>query len=159
MVSDPRCPACSGKVSATATWCMHCGEEFEQPVDADSGRAVENRHSGGVDSDQLGTDDGSAGPTAVGVAVAVFGLVTLPFVTPPGMTLFYLAAAVGAGLVAAAQSSTGEAVARGGTALGATPVVLWFLSALVLGTGASPGGLVPALVYSILVSSAARRTD
>lgn len=26
---DPRCPDCGGPVSATATWCMHCGAEFE----------------------------------------------------------------------------------------------------------------------------------
>ena len=138
---------------------MHCGEDFQQPIDADSGRAVENRHSGGTDGNQLGTDDDGRSATAAGVAVAIFGLVTLPFVTPPGMSLFYVAAAVGAGMVAAAQSSTAQAIARGGTALGATPIVLWFLSALVLDTGASPRGLVPALVYSILVSSVAKRAD
>jgi len=36
MRSDPRCPSCDGKVSATATWCMHCGRDFEDPVDANA---------------------------------------------------------------------------------------------------------------------------
>jgi len=33
MASDPRCPRCDGKVSARATWCMHCGADFEVPGD------------------------------------------------------------------------------------------------------------------------------
>lgn len=33
---DPRCPACAGKVSATADYCMHCGAEFEAPAEADA---------------------------------------------------------------------------------------------------------------------------
>jgi hypothetical protein len=136
---------------------MHCGEDFKSPVDADSGRPVENRHTGGVDSNQLGTDEGNGAVKTVAVLVAVFGLVSLPFVTPPGMTLFYVAAAILSGLSAAGQSSAGEAAARGGSLLAVTPVVLWFLSALVLDTGASMGGLVPAVVYAIVVSSLARQ--
>jgi len=31
MPSDPRCPRCDGKVSARATWCMHCSADFEVP--------------------------------------------------------------------------------------------------------------------------------
>lgn len=36
MRQDPRCPSCDGKVSATADWCMHCGREFDAPVDANA---------------------------------------------------------------------------------------------------------------------------
>lgn len=36
MRTDPRCPSCDGKVSSAATWCMHCGADFEAPVDANA---------------------------------------------------------------------------------------------------------------------------
>jgi len=35
MSADPRCPSCHEKVSATATWCMHCGVDFDEPADAE----------------------------------------------------------------------------------------------------------------------------
>ena len=164
MVSDPRCPDCAGKVSSTATWCMHCGEDFPSPVDADSGRAIRNRHSGTDvgerEQNQLGVTEDGAGQPVVGVLVAVFGLITLPFVTPPNMTLFSLAAAVGSGVFAARQSSTGGAVARGGVSLAAAPVVVWFLSLLVSDTGSfSLGSLVGPVVYAVVVSSVARQFD
>lgn len=34
MPADPRCPRCNGKVSARATWCMHCGADFEVPSES-----------------------------------------------------------------------------------------------------------------------------
>lgn len=37
MRQDPRCPHCDGKVSATASWCMHCGRDFEAPANANGG--------------------------------------------------------------------------------------------------------------------------
>lgn len=138
---------------------MHCGVDFEHPVDADSGRAVESRHSGGVDSNQLGPEEADTAVRVVAVLVAVFGLVTLPFVTPPGVTLFSVAAALLAGVSAGGQSSAAEAAARGGSLLAVTPVVLWLVAALVLGTGASLGGLVPALAYAIVVAAVARQFD
>jgi hypothetical protein len=46
MRADPRCPYCDGKVSATAEWCMHCGREFDGPVDAaGSGERAESDES------------------------------------------------------------------------------------------------------------------
>jgi len=138
---------------------MHCGEDFREPVDAETGRAVENRHTGGVDDDQLGTaDDGNV--TLVGALVVVVGLFTLPWVTPPGMALFYFAAAVGPGLLAARQPSVDAAVARGGTALAAAPFLLWALSAVVPDTGEfSLGGLVGPVVYAAVVLTVVRQFD
>lgn len=43
MREDPRCPRCNGKVSATATWCMHCRADFENPGE---GRRVTDRQIG-----------------------------------------------------------------------------------------------------------------
>lgn len=39
MRPDPRCPSCGEKVSATATWCMHCSADFDAPLDAERGGA------------------------------------------------------------------------------------------------------------------------
>jgi len=156
MVSDPRCPECAGKVSSTATWCMHCGEDFPSAIDADSGRPVQDRADGRADYEES-VAGGSSDAITVGFLVAVVGLVTLPFVTPPNMTLFYVAAAVGSGVFAARQPSMSEAAARGGLALALAPLVLWTLSFVVPGTGdPSPGGLVPALAYAVVVSAIAR---
>jgi hypothetical protein len=157
MVSEPRCPECAGKVSATATWCMHCGEDFPTAIDADSGRPVQDRAAEQADYEES-VKDGSSDAMTVGLLVGVFGLVTLPFVTPPNMTLFAVAAAVGSGVFAARQGSLGEAVSRGGSSLAAAPFVLWFLSLLVPGTGSfSLGALVGPLVYAVVVSSVARQ--
>jgi len=156
MVSDPRCPECAGKVSSTATWCMHCGEDFQSAIDADSGRPVQSRAGGNADHEQSANDGGSDAKT-VGLLVAVAGLVTLPFVTPPNMTLFYAAAAVGSGIYAARQLSPREAASRGGLLLAVAPLVLWTLSLVVPGTGEfSLGALLGPLAYAIVVSSLAR---
>jgi len=156
MVSDPRCPECAGKVSSTATWCMHCGEDFPSAIDADSGRPVQDRAGGKAEYEES-VDDGSSDATTVGFLVAVAGLVTLPFVTPPNMLLFYAAAAVGSGIYAARQSSLREAAAKGGSALAVAPLALWTLSLVVPGTGQfSLGALVPALAYAIVALAIAR---
>jgi len=156
MVSDPRCPECAGKVSSTATWCMHCGEDFPSAIDADSGRPVQDRADQQADYEDS-VDDGSSDATTVGFLVAVFGLVTLPFVSPSGMLLFYVAAAVGSGAYAARQSSLAEAASKGGLALAVAPLALWTLSFVVPGTGGlSTGNLLPALAYAIVVSAIAR---
>jgi len=156
MVSDPRCPECAGKVSSTATWCMHCGEDFPSAIDADSGRPVQDRADQQADYEDS-VDDGSSDATTVGFLVAVFGLVTLPFVSPSGMLPFYVAAAVGSGVYAARQSSLAEAASNGGLALAVAPLVLWTLSVVVPGTGGlATGGLLPALAYAIVVSAIAR---
>ncbi|MFC6757051.1 hypothetical protein ACFQER_10665 [Halomicroarcula sp. GCM10025894] len=120
MRSDPRCPACAGKVSSTATWCMHCGEDFPTAVDADSGRPVQDRATEKADYEES-VDGGSSDATTVGFLVAIVGLVTLPFATPPNMLLFYAAAAVGSGIYAARQASLREAASKGGLALAVAP--------------------------------------
>ncbi len=159
MRTDPRCPACAGKVSSTATWCMHCGEDFPTAVDADSGRPVQDRATEKADYEES-VDGGSSDATTVGFLVAIVGLVTLPFATPPNMLLFYAAAAVGSGIYAAIQASLREAASKGGLALAVAPLVLWTLSLVVPGTGGfSVGGLVAALAYAIVVSSIARAID
>jgi len=156
MVSDPRCPECAGKVSSTATWCMHCGEDFPSAIDADSGRPVQDRADQQADYEDS-VDDGGSDATTVGFLVAILGLVTLPFVSPSGMLLFYVAAAVGSGAYAARQSSLAEAASKGGLALAVAPLALWTLSFVVPGTGGlSTGTLLPALAYAIVVSAIAR---
>ncbi|MDS0259947.1 hypothetical protein NDI56_11130 [Haloarcula sp. S1CR25-12] len=156
MVSDPRCPECAGKVSSTATWCMHCGVDFPSAIDADSGRPVQDRADQQADYDES-VDDGSSDATTVGFLVAVFGLVTLPFVAPPNTLVLAAVAALAAGLFAARQPSLGEAFSRGGSALAVAPLALWSLALVLPGTGQlSLGSLLGPLAYAIVVSSVAR---
>lgn len=171
MVSDPRCPHCDGKVSATAMWCMHCGADFESPVDADTGRTVEGRHrqradieralnSGDVDELSDALDSNGIGSTVTGVAVAFAALVTLPWVSPPNVTPLYLGAVVGIGIYAARQGTVGDALRKSGRALAAAPFALWLLSPLVNGLGSfALGKLVGPVVYAVVVGSVARRFD
>ncbi|WP_225335619.1 hypothetical protein [Halomicrobium urmianum] len=60
MREDPRCPHCEEKVSATAAWCMHCGRDFESPVDAEGGGALDQLLGSAV------TDAGTPGSSASG---------------------------------------------------------------------------------------------
>lgn len=171
MVSDPRCPHCDGKVSATAMWCMHCGADFDSPVDADTGRPVEGRHrqradleralnSGDVDELSDALDSKGIGSTVTGVAVAFAALVTLPWVSPPNVTALYLGAVVGIGIYAARQATVGDALWKGGRALAAAPFALWLLSPLVNGLASfALGKLVGPVVYAVVVGSIARRFD
>ncbi len=156
MVSDPRCPECTGKVSSTATWCMHCGADFPSAIDADSGRPVQDRADGEAAYEES-TDGGSSDAQTVGFLVAVFGLITLPFVTPPGVTLLYVTAAVVAGLYAARQSSLGQAASRGGFALAVAPLAIWTLSLALSGPGdVSFTALLGPLAYALVVSALGR---
>ena len=169
MVSDPRCPNCDGKVSATAMWCMHCGADFDSPVDADTGRAVEGRHrqradleralnSGDVDELSAALDSKGVGSAVAGVAVAFAALLTLPWVSPPNMTALYLGAVVGIGIYAARQASVGDAIRKGGRALAAAPFALWLLAPLVNGVASfALGTLLGPLVYAVVVVSIARQ--
>jgi hypothetical protein len=36
--SDPECPECGGPISATSSYCMHCGAEFDDGSDTGTGR-------------------------------------------------------------------------------------------------------------------------
>lgn len=155
MISDPRCPECTGKVSSTATWCMHCGADFPSAVDAESGRPVQD-HAEGKASYEDSVDDGSSDATTVGLLVAVFGLVTLPFVSPSGMLVFNVAAAIGAGAFAATRSSLAEAASRGGLALAIATLALWTIELVLSGPGAlSIGSLLVPLAYALVVAAVA----
>ena len=134
---------------------MHCGEDFPSAVDAESGRPVQDRADGKA-SYEDSVDDGSSDATTVGLLVAVFGLVTLPFVSPSGMLVFYAVAAVAAGLYAARQSSLAGAAARGGVALAVAPLALWTIELVSSGPGAlSVGSLLAPLAYALVVAAVA----
>jgi len=170
MVSDPRCPHCSEKVSATATWCMHCGRDFDGPVDADGGRLRTDTNRRGepdleaaLNEGDLGAivdaaERGEAGGKAVGVALAVVALLTLPMVAPTsGATLVYLVLVGLVGYVAATQDSVAGAVETGTKALAAAPFVLWAFVALQRGfTGVTVSSLFGPVVYAGLALYAAR---
>lgn len=169
MVSDPRCPHCDGKVSATATWCMHCGQDFAEPVEADGGRvvghgleepsgllsALESGDAGAIGRTVERREDG---PKVVGVVLAVVAFVTFPIVSPPGVTVLYLAAVAGVGLYAARQPSADDAIRDGGTALALVPLALWLATALLSGfVGVGVTDLLGPVVYAGLVLFATRR--
>ena len=156
MVPDPRCPECAGKVSSTATWCMHCGEDFSSAIDADSGRPVQD-HADGRADDESSVDDGSSDVKTVGVLITITGLVTLPLVTPPDMTVWYIFAAVSSGILTVKQSSRAEAISTGALWLAIAPPLIWVMSLVNTAPGQfSMGGLVPALTYTAIMSGIAR---
>lgn len=165
MVSDPRCPSCSEKVGLTARWCMHCGADFEQPVDAETGQTAETpdrARTTGTDADGVigQLTDGDTGPKAVGVALAVAALVTIPLVAPANATALYLIAVAGVGFYAAQQPTASDAATRGLRALAIAPFAIWLFSPLVVGFGAfSPAGIVGPIVYGLVVRSVLRRID
>ncbi|MBX0295726.1 hypothetical protein [Haloarcula nitratireducens] len=167
MRADPRCPHCSGKVSATATWCMHCGADFSVPTDASGGQFAGEASMADLESAlEAGDVDGvtrvfrrrADGSRLVGVALGVVALVTLPIVAPEGMTWAYLAAVVAIGAYAARQPSADDAIRDGGTALAVTPILLWLVAAIVGGfTGVSALDLVGPTLYAGVVLFAVRR--
>ena len=158
MVSDPRCPHCSGKVSATATWCMHCGEDFEDPIDADTGRPVEGRGDRGLSSDAGALSGSDSGAKAVGVVLAVAALVTLPWASPGGVTLFYLLAVAGIGIYASTQPTASDALRDGGAALAIAPILLWLVAAFTGGVGGvSASSLLTPFIYAFVVTAITRR--
>ncbi|WP_336337486.1 hypothetical protein [Haloarcula brevis] len=174
MTADPRCPHCSEKVSATATWCMHCGRDFDSPVDAGTGTTVLDAGGGRTASDletalNAGDVDGiraalsrsDSGPTLVGVGLAAIGLFTLPLVSPPGLTLASLLVVAGVGAVAATKATVDAAIRTGGKALAFAPFLLVFLDVLLgyLLSGAVVAGptvLLGPAVYAGVVTYAVR---
>lgn len=169
MVSDPRCPHCSEKVSSTARWCMHCGRDFDAPVDADTGRVVQDRLRQGADLEtalqsgdvgELSTalDRSRLGPRIAGVILALVALVTVPTVAPPNVTWLFLGAVVGLGLLGASRSTVSDAVRVGATALAITPLALWILSPLFNGFGGlGATQLVGPFAYAAVVLFVVRR--
>ncbi|MFC6974669.1 zinc ribbon domain-containing protein [Halomicroarcula sp. GCM10025709] len=158
MRTDPRCPHCNEKVSATASWCMHCGQDFDEPREAGSGELTEAlaRGDGNAIADQLVASE--YGPGAVGVAIAAVALVTLPIVSPPGLTFFYLAAVVAIGYLSAQRPTVADALARGAQLLALAPFLLWLLSALLYAVPPITALLGP-IVYAALVLLVVRRID
>ena len=169
MVSDPRCPHCSEKVSSTARWCMHCGRDFDAPVDHDTGRAVKERHrrgadleaalhSGNVDELSTALEGSRFGPRLAGVVLGLVGLVTVPIVSPPNVTGLYLGAVVGLGFLSATRSTVTDSIRTGGKALAVTPLALWLLTPLFNGLGGLGGTqLIAPMVYAIVVLFVVRR--
>lgn len=154
MTADPRCPHCSEKISATATWCMHCGRDLDSPVDAETGTTVLDAggsqtpsdleaalNAGDFDSIQEALAGSDQGPTLAGFGLAAVALFTLPYATPPGNTLWYLLAVAGVGAVAATQVTMDGAIETGGRSLALAP--FFVVSADVL-SGYLVSGLVSA---------------
>ena len=168
MTADPRCPHCSEKVSATATWCMHCGRDFDSPVDAGTGTTVLDAggsqttsdleaalNAGDLDGIQNALAQSDNGPTLVGVVLAAIALFTLPLVLPPGLGLYLLVVA-GVGAIAATQSTVDAAVRTGGKALALAPFLLVFLDVFLEylfggAIAATPAVLVGPAIYAGLV--------
>jgi len=175
MTADPRCPHCSEKVSATATWCMHCGRDFEGPVDAGTGATVLDAggsrtttdlesalNAGDIDGIKAALASSERGAMLVGIGLAAIALFTLPYATPSGTTLWYLLAVAGVGAVAATQPSADDGVRTGGKALAVAPFFVVFADVLstYLVSGimaASPTVLFAPAVYAGLVIYGIRR--
>lgn len=166
MREDPRCPHCTEKVSATARWCMHCGRDFDAPVDAAHGRSpgssaaadIETAmESGDFSGILVSFEEHDSGPLLVGIALGVVALFTLPFASPDGVTLWYLLAVVGIGYVAADADSVDVALDRGAKALAVTPFLLVFVRILLSGfLTVSVVSLIAPTVYAALVLFAHR---
>ncbi|MBV0925426.1 zinc ribbon domain-containing protein [Halomicroarcula limicola] len=167
MRADPRCPHCSEKVSATATWCMHCGADFSTPIDASGGQFAGEASMVELESAlEAGDVTGATrllrhrtdGSRLVGVALGIVALVTLPLVAPAGVTWAYLAAVVAIGAYAARQPSVDDAVRDGGTALAVAPILLWIVAAVLRGfAGVSAVNLLGPALYAGAVLFAVRR--
>ncbi|MFC6864011.1 zinc ribbon domain-containing protein [Halomicroarcula sp. GCM10025817] len=156
MRPDPRCPHCNEKVSSTATWCMHCGADFEEPVDAGGSDLASVLERGDTDDVLVVVGDSEYGPSAAGIVLGAVALFTLPVVSPPGVTLLYLVAVVAVGYLAAQRETFADAVDRGVQLLALAPFALWVVAAL----GGRPVGfgvLVGPVVYAALLLFAARR--
>jgi len=76
---DPRCPACGDAVGVTATYCLHCGAEFDAvrlPFDAlDDPTPSPRLDSDGLVDDTLTVVVGVVGGLAVGVVGTVVLLI------------------------------------------------------------------------------------
>ncbi|NLV14265.1 hypothetical protein [Haloarcula argentinensis] len=118
---------------------MHCGRDFDSPVDAGTGTTVLDAggsqttsdleaalNAGDLDGIQNALAQNDNGPTIVGVVLAGIALFTLPLVSPPGAALYLLVVA-GVGAIAATQSTFDAALRTGGKALALAPFVLVFI--------------------------------
>ncbi|MFC7026657.1 zinc ribbon domain-containing protein [Halomicroarcula sp. GCM10025324] len=156
MRSDPRCPHCNEKVSATASWCMHCGADFAEPVDANGNDLAAVLERSDSDDLMVLVGDSEYGQRAVGIVVGAIALFTLPIVSPPGTTLLYLVAVVGVGYLTAQRETVADAVDRGAQLLALVPFLLWLFAAF-SGRAVGIGVLVGPVVYAALALFVARR--
>ena len=126
---------------------MHCGADFEEPVDAGGSDLASVLERGDTDDVLVVVGDSEYGPSAAGIVLGAVALFTLPVVSPPGVTLLYLAAQ---------RETFADAVDRGVQLLALAPFALWVVAAL----GGRPVGLgvlVGPVVYAALLLFAARR--
>jgi hypothetical protein len=139
---------------------MHCGEDFDSPVDADSGQAIDRPNRRLATDSNESASESSTGAGVVGILLALIALVTLPIVSPPNVTFFYLIAVVGIGFYASKQPTTRAAIASGGQVLAFTPIALWGLAILSNGLGIlSAGSVVGAIVYAVIISTVTQWAD
>ena len=158
MRSDPRCPHCDGKVSATATWCMHCGADFDAPTERGGVDAAvtDALQTGSADDLGRALGDSESIPKVVGVAVAVLALVSFSAIVPQVNALFVFLAAGAVGYYVSRAETLVAAVEAAVQGLVAAPFLL-LIVAILLGWPPSPGALVSPLVFAALVVAAGRR--
>ena len=99
--TDPRCPACDGKVGATSVYCMHCGADLlETDVGADSRaaarRADDSADVSDADDVSWGATDGTVGGRGDGGGAGGGGFLRDLF-APDGLLDDSLTVVVGAG--------------------------------------------------------------
>jgi hypothetical protein len=137
---------------------MHCGQDFDEPREAGSGELTDALARGDGNAIVVQFNDSEYGPGAVGVALAVVALLTLPIVSPPNVTFFYLAAVVAIGYLAAQRPTAADALSRGAQLLALAPLLLWLLSALLYGVPPITALFAP-IVYAGLAIILARRIE
>jgi hypothetical protein len=137
---------------------MHCGQDFDEPREAGSGELTDALARGDGNAIVVQFNDSEYGPGAVGAALAVVGLVTLPIVAPSGLTFFYLAAVFAVGYLAAQRPTAVDALSRGAQLLALAPLLLWLLSALLYAVPPITALFAP-VVYAVLVILLARRVE
>ncbi|GCF13440.1 hypothetical protein Harman_13750 [Haloarcula mannanilytica] len=123
---------------------MHCGRDFDSPVDAGTGTTVLDAgggsqttsdleaalNAGDLDGIQHALAGSDNGPRVVGFALGTIALFTLPIVSPPGVTLSYILVVAGVAAIGASRSTVDDAVRTGGKALALAPFLLVFIDVL-----------------------------
>jgi threonine/homoserine efflux transporter RhtA len=131
---------------------MHCGAEFDEPLDAETGQTLDSPGYGGASEAATGSNRSDTSIKAIAVALSVAAFVTIPLVAPANVTLLYLIAVVGVGFYANSQTTASDATQRGLRALAVAPLGIWMASPLVTGFEAfSPFGVFLPAVYAAVV--------
>ncbi|EMA29003.1 hypothetical protein [Haloarcula japonica] len=120
---------------------MHCGRDFDSPVDAGTGSTILDAgggsqttsdleaalNAGDLDGIQNALTQSDSGPRLVGFALGAVALFTLPIVSPPGVPLSYILVVAGVAGIGATQSTVDAALRTGGKALALAPFLLVFI--------------------------------